>query len=338
MRALLRMADALVEQYTGSFTKVPKRIVLDVDDTFDAVHGAPATAPLQRALRRLRPFSRSWYSTCRPVGRRDDPPGQAAERASGARLPAPPDPAHPIDLAAGRDPGARRQSLRLPRRRWRTARPTRWTTSSASANDLDPAPPRRNVEASTAERFAAGDGGKVRRSKEFYDAAASWNRARRIIARVEVGPQGADTRFIVTSLEKGKPRGLYEDVYCRRGQAENHIKAFKTHLAADRTSCSRATANQMRLFLHAAAYWLLWTLRSPWRVPKPLPVAQGPVRHHPAPSAEGGGQGHRVRDPGRRAAAVRLSGPGDRSAAGREDPAADRAAVAAGAMCPLAAN
>ena len=51
-------------------------------------------------------------------------------------------------------------------------------------------------------------------------------------------------------------------MYCRRGQAENHIKAFKTHLAGDRTSCSRATANQMRLFLHAAAYWLLWTLRS----------------------------------------------------------------------------
>ncbi|WP_437127656.1 transposase [Rhodovibrio sodomensis] len=68
--------------------------------------------------------------------------------------------------------------------------------------------------------------------------------------------------MIVTNLEKGKPRGLYADVYCRRGQAENHIKAFKTHLAGDRTSGSRATANQMRLFLHAATYWLLWTLRT----------------------------------------------------------------------------
>ena len=35
---------------------------------------------------------------------------------------------------------------------------------------------------------------------------------------------------------------LYEEVYCRRGQAENHIKSFKTHLAADRTSCTKATA------------------------------------------------------------------------------------------------
>ena len=39
---------------------------------------------------------------------------------------------------------------------------------------------------------------------------------------------------------------LYEDVYCRRGQAENHIKSWKTHLAADRTSCTKATANQLR--------------------------------------------------------------------------------------------
>src|SRR3954466_6355667 len=53
---------------------------------------------------------------------------------------------------------------------------------------------------------------------------------------------------------------------------ENHIKAWKTHLAADRTSCTKATANQFRLFLHAGAYWLLGRLRaltpkrSPWRV------------------------------------------------------------------------
>ena len=43
---------------------------------------------------------------------------------------------------------------------------------------------------------------------------------------------------------------------------ENHIKSFKRHLAADRTSCHTANANQMRLFLHAGAYWILWTLRA----------------------------------------------------------------------------
>src|SRR3712207_5561095 len=38
-RALLRMGRAMVGLYCGSFRQVPRRIVLDVDDTFDAVHG-----------------------------------------------------------------------------------------------------------------------------------------------------------------------------------------------------------------------------------------------------------------------------------------------------------
>jgi len=99
-----------------------------------------------------------------------------------------------------------------------------------------------------------------------------WRWVERIIARVEVGEQGTDTRFIVTNLAGGKAKALYEDVYCRRGMAENHIKSWKAHLAADRTSCTKATANQFRLFLHAGAYWLMWGLRtmmprrSRWRV------------------------------------------------------------------------
>ena len=94
----------------------------------------------------------------------------------------------------------------------------------------------------------------------------------RIIARVEAGPQGTDTRFVVTSLSKPSGRTVYQDIYCARGQAENHIKAWKTHLAADRTSCCRASANQFRLFLHVGAYWLMWSMRtlmprrSRWRV------------------------------------------------------------------------
>jgi hypothetical protein len=126
---------------------------------------------------------------------------------------------------------------------------------------------------STKALFDAAPGqDKARRFKSFYDGAASWSRVERIIARVEVGPDGPDTCFIVTNLTNRNARLLYEDVYCRRGRAENHIKAWKTHLAADRTSCMKATANQFRLFLHAGAYWLMWGLRrsmpkrSMWRV------------------------------------------------------------------------
>jgi hypothetical protein len=104
------------------------------------------------------------------------------------------------------------------------------------------------------------EGGKARRFGAFRYAAKTWPVERQVIARVEASAQGSDTRFIVTNL-KGTPRWLYEKVYCARGQAENLIKAHKLHLASDRTSCSRATANQFRLLIHTAAYWLLHTLR-----------------------------------------------------------------------------
>jgi hypothetical protein len=129
------------------------------------------------------------------------------------------------------------------------------------------------LEQNTTARFAAASStGKQRRYTEFYDGAGSWSRVERIIARVEAGPEGADTRFVVTNLDGGTARGLYERTYCKRGQAENHLKAWKRHLAADRTSCSKASANQLRLMLHTGAYWLLWSLRSlmpkrsTWRV------------------------------------------------------------------------
>ena len=38
-RTLLRMGYAMVDFYCDSFRHVPRRIVLDVDDTFDAAHG-----------------------------------------------------------------------------------------------------------------------------------------------------------------------------------------------------------------------------------------------------------------------------------------------------------
>src|SRR5712671_7524635 len=68
-----------------------------------------------------------------------------------------------------------------------------------------------------------GEGDKVRRYGELRYAAKSWKTERRVIARVEAGPQGADSRFIVTNL-RGLPRMLYEKLYCARGQAENLIK------------------------------------------------------------------------------------------------------------------
>jgi Transposase DDE domain group 1 len=271
-RALLRLGRGLIDQYCASFRQVPKRIVLDVDDTFDRVHGG-------QQLRLFNAYhddygfqpivvfdgeGRFVTALLRP-GKR---PGGREIRGFLRRL-----------VGAIRATWPRLEILLRADSHyacpevfdWCRANRVDWVFGLASNAVL-----RRHVEAlekTTAERFRAMPAhGKRRRFKEFHDAAQSWSRVERIIARVEAGPEGTDTRFIVTNLKGGRPQKLYQRLYCARGQAENHIKAWKNHLAADRTSCHEAEANQFRLFLHAGAYWLLWSLRrvmpkrSCWRV------------------------------------------------------------------------
>jgi Transposase DDE domain group 1 len=271
-RTLLRLGRALVDVYCGSFRQVPRRIVLDIDDTFDAVHGG----------QQLRLFNAHYDDYgFQPIvvfdgdGRFVTALLRPAKRPKGVEIRA-----------------FLRRLIRAIRAHWPQVEILLRADSHyacpdvmdwCETNSLDYvfglAPNstlRRHVtslEASSAARFeAAPGGGKVRRFKEFFDAAKTWSRVRRIVARVEAGGDGTDTRFIVTNLGHGNGRSLYQELYCRRGRAENHIKAWKTHLAADRTSCPKATANQFRLFLHAGAYWLLWSLRalmpkaSSWRV------------------------------------------------------------------------
>src|SRR6266404_1411741 len=91
--------------------------------------------------------------------------------------------------------------------------------------------------------------------------AKSWNTDRRAVARIEATTKGLDIRFVVTSFKTGSAEHMYETLYCARGQAENLIKLHKAQLASDRTSCRSPLANQMRLILHTAAYWLILTVR-----------------------------------------------------------------------------
>jgi hypothetical protein len=272
LRALLRTGRAMVAHYCASFRQVPKRIVLDVDDSFDPVHG-------EQQLRLFNAYHDGYGFQPLLVfdgdGRRVAAMLRPARRPSGVEA-----------------RSFLRRLVREIRGRWprveillradshfcspevlefcRAAR-IDFILGVATSTTL-----RQHIlalEQSTARRHAVRPGdGKLRRYKEFFDGARSWSRVERIIARVEAGPLGTDTRFVVTSLADGSPRSLYEDLYCQRGQAENHIKAWKQHLAADRTSCCKAAANQFRLMLHTGAYWLLWSLRSlmpkrsAWRV------------------------------------------------------------------------
>ena len=103
-------------------------------------------------------------------------------------------------------------------------------------------------------------GAKQRLIGEFTYAARSWPRERRVIARLEHSAQGANPRYLVTSLQ-GDATELYEHLYCARGEAENRIKEAQLDLFGRRASCSRFAANQMRLLLAALAYTLMINLR-----------------------------------------------------------------------------
>jgi hypothetical protein len=260
-RALLRMGRAMIDQYCASFRQVPKRIVLDIDDTFDAVHGSQQLRlfnayydeygfqPIVVFDGEGRMIAAVLRPACRPTG--------VAIVKWLRRL-----------LAGLRANWPRVQIMLRGDSHYCTPEVLRFCRAEKLDYVLGVAPTstlRKHIttlEHTTAARADKTKAEKLRRFSEFYDAAASWDCVERIIARVEAGPQGADTRFIATSLRGGRSRHVYEKIYCARGQAENHIKSWKTHLAADRTSCCRAAANQMRLFLHVGAYWLMWSLRS----------------------------------------------------------------------------
>ncbi len=110
-----------------------------------------------------------------------------------------------------------------------------------------------------AQHQYAAEQQKVRLLAAGQYQAGSWEIERRVVYKAEVLAKGPNTRFIVTNRST-EAAALY-DWYVERGASENWIKDFKNGLIADRLSCHRFWANQFRLFLHAAAYWLLDALR-----------------------------------------------------------------------------
>src|SRR5438132_11551784 len=130
-----------------------------------------------------------------------------------------------------------------------------------AGNDVLHALTREAADAIAALRALSGED-KLRGFKAFRYGAGSWDKERRFVARIEATSKGLDVRYVVTSLKAGA-RHLYETLYCARGNAENFIKLHKSQLSSDRTSCRDPKANQFRLILHTAAYWLMLAMRGP---------------------------------------------------------------------------
>lgn len=99
----------------------------------------------------------------------------------------------------------------------------------------------------------------MRLAGEARYAADSWTHERRVIYTAAILAKGSNVRFVVT-MRTDPPLAPY-NWYVQRGAPEQWIDDLKNGCFADRLSCHRFWANQFRLFLHAAAYWLLDMLR-----------------------------------------------------------------------------
>ena len=109
----------------------------------------------------------------------------------------------------------------------------------------------------------------VRSHASFSYQAGSWDKKRRVVAKVEWHPGELCPRvgFIVTNLTRSATRVVA--FYNQRGTAEQHIKEGKNAILWTRLSCRSFAANAVRLQLHALAYNLGTFLRT-LATPEPI--------------------------------------------------------------------
>ena len=261
LRDLIRLMGVMVDLYCASYTTAPAAVTFDIDDTVDVVHGHQQLSLFNAHYdeRCFLPIHVYDTATSRPVA---------------------------VLLRPGKTPsgievrGHLRRLVRRIRKHWPATRITirgdshygrpevmEWCDENgidfifglAGNAVLD-----RLVDETADDirtRRALDQKPCLRGFAETSYQAKSWNTDRRACARIEATTKGLDIRFVVTSIETGSTEHIYATLYCARGQAENLIKLHKAQLASDRTSCRSPLANQMRLILHTAAYWLMLTLR-----------------------------------------------------------------------------
>jgi hypothetical protein len=123
-----------------------------------------------------------------------------------------------------------------------------------------------NLQKRIAHRLTRPVGRPPHYVQRFYDSffyqAASWSKARRVVAKVEWHPGELYPRigFIVTNLSR--PANRVIKFYNQRGTAEQWIKEGKNAIKWTRLSCRSMQANAARLQLHALAYNLANFLRT----------------------------------------------------------------------------
>jgi hypothetical protein len=261
LRDLIRLMRVMVDLYCASYPAPPATVTLDIDDTVDVVHGHQQLSFFNAHYdeRCFLPIHVYDAATARPVA---------------------------VLLRPGKTPSGKevrghlRRLVRRIRRHWpqthitirgdgHYSRPQVMAWCEENGIGFVFGLPGNTILDRLVDDVA--DDIRTRRALEQKPAlrgfaetryqAKSWNKERRVCARIEATTKGLDIRFVTTSIHPSSAQHVYETLYGARGQAENLIKLHKAQLASDRTSCRSPLANQMRLILHTAAYWLILTLR-----------------------------------------------------------------------------
>ena len=272
LKTVVRLTYAMVDAWCASYAHEPRAVTLDIDDTVDVVHGH----------QQLSLFHAHYDERCfLPIHIYDTAAGRPVA----------------VILRPGKTPSGREAAGYLRRlhgrirRHWPNTRLTIRGDGHYGRPEMMDFCDRRGLDylfgvtgtkalAAKIEdvvdpirvQFAQGDGRPVRGFAEARHGAKSWKKERRVVARIEATHLGLDIRYVVTSLAAPSPEDIYARLYCARGQAENLIKLHKSQLKSDRTSCRSPLANQMRLILHTAAYWLMLTVRD--AIPKTHALAR----------------------------------------------------------------
>ena len=272
LREIFQLMGVMVDLWCASYAAPPTAVTLDIDDTLDVVHGH----------QQLSFFNSHYDEQCfLPIHIYDTATGRPVA----------------MILRPGKTPSGPevrchlRRLVRRIRRHWPDTRITirgdghysRWEVMDwCDSQGIDYVFGLPGNAVLTRAVEAAADHIRTHRAEtanpclrgyaEIRYAARSWKTERRACARIEATTLGLDIRFVVTSLAGRSAEYIYDTLYCERGQAENLIKMHKAQLASDRTSCRSPLANQMRLILHTAAYWLMLTLRD--AIPKTHALAK----------------------------------------------------------------
>lgn len=255
------MDDLLVDIFTESYRRAPKRIWLDVDATDDLIHGMQEGRFYHGYYRHycylpLYIFSGD-HLLCARLRQSDIDGAQGVVEeldriVARIRLRWP-----KVKVWVRGDSGFCREELMT----WCEGNKCRYVLGLAKNDRLKAAISKQMAQAK--ETYQATEA-SARVFRDFrYQTRKSWHRQRRVIGKAEYLAKGENPRFVVTNIPKSEvtAQRLYEKLYCARGDMENRIKEQQLSLFADRTSTTKMYSNQLRLYFSSFAYVLMNAMR-----------------------------------------------------------------------------